>query len=185
MSNAIRLVLVRHGQAAAGWDADLDPGLSELGRRQAAAAAVGLESLSPRPILTSPLRRARETAAPLERAWLATAVVEPGIGEIPSPTDDLTARTTWLRQIMTGTWDDAGPEVRTWRQGVLDTLTGQSTGAVAFSHFIAINAAVGAATGDPRVVCFLPDNGSRTVVDVVDGRLRLVERGAEAETVVR
>jgi broad specificity phosphatase PhoE len=185
VSKAARLVLVRHGQAAAGWDADLDPGLSDLGREQAAASAAALEALGPVSLLTSPLRRARQTAEPLEKLWRATAVVEPGIGEIPSPTDDLAARASWLGPIMRGTWADAGPEVKAWRQRVLDTLTSQSTDAVAFSHFIAINVAVGEAIGDPRVVCFLPDNGSRTAIDVADGRLRLVERGAEAETVVR
>jgi broad specificity phosphatase PhoE len=185
VSGAARLILVRHGQAAAGWGADLDPGLSDVGREQAAAAAAALAPLGPLAILTSPLQRARQTAEPLEARWRATAGIEPGIGEIPSPTDDLAERTTWLGQIMRGTWDDAGPEVQAWRQHVLDTLRGQSADAVAFSHFIAINVAVGEAIGDPRVVCFLPDNGSRTTIDVAEGRLHLVERGAEAETVVR
>jgi hypothetical protein len=30
-----RLHLVRHGRAAAGWDTDPDPGLDDIGRRQA------------------------------------------------------------------------------------------------------------------------------------------------------
>ena len=34
-----RLILVRHGRAAGGWDDDLDPGLDDLGRAQAEAMA--------------------------------------------------------------------------------------------------------------------------------------------------
>jgi broad specificity phosphatase PhoE len=181
-----RVVLVRHGQAAAGWDSHPDPGLSEVGRAQAEAVASDLfADLAPRALLTSPLRRTRETAAPLEVAWGLTARVEPGVGEIVSPTEDLSERTAWLRRIMVGDWAAAGADLRLWRQGVLDTLTRLVGDTVVFTHFVAINVAVGAATGDPRVTCFLPDNCSRTILDVVDGGLRLLALGAEAHTTVR
>ena len=36
---AVRLHLVRHGRAAAGWDDDADPPLDEVGQRQALAVA--------------------------------------------------------------------------------------------------------------------------------------------------
>ena len=45
------------------------------------------------------------------------------------------------------------------------------------SHFVAINAAIGAATGDDRLLIRMLDNCSITVVDVEDGRLTLVEGG--------
>ena len=32
-----RIFMIRHGKAAAGWDGDADPGLSELGQAQAEA----------------------------------------------------------------------------------------------------------------------------------------------------
>ena len=50
--------------------------------------------------------------------------------------------------------------------------------------FIANNGAVGCAEGDDRVVAFSPDNCSVTVLDVEDGRLRLVRRGVERATQV-
>ena len=52
-----RLILVRHGRAAGGWDDDLDPGLDDLGRAQAEAMADLVAPLGPLPILVSPLRR--------------------------------------------------------------------------------------------------------------------------------
>jgi broad specificity phosphatase PhoE len=180
------IVLVRHGQAAAGWDGHVDPGLSDLGRAQAEGVAADLVAgLTPQAIVTSPLRRARETAAPLEAAWGLTARVDPGVGEIVSPTEDLTERAVWLRGIMAGGWSSAGPELQPWRQGVLDALTRVEGDTVMFTHFIAINVAVGAATGNDRVTCFLPDNCSQTTLEVVDGRLHVVTYGAEADTVVR
>ena len=32
------IYMIRHGEAASGWDADMDPGLSEKGRAQAESA---------------------------------------------------------------------------------------------------------------------------------------------------
>jgi broad specificity phosphatase PhoE len=179
-----RLILVRHGEAAAGWNQDRDPGLSDEGHRQAAEMAAALAPLGPLPIVVSPLRRTRETAAPLEAACGVTATVDPGVGEIVSPIDDLEERTTWLRGFMAGPWSAASPEHTKWRQTVIDTLAAIPHDAVVVTHFIAINAAVGAATDDPRVVNFMAGNCSRTTLDVVDGQLSVVELGGEAVTVI-
>lgn len=179
-----RLILVRHGEAAAGWNQDRDPGLSEEGHRQAAEMAAALAPLGPMPIVVSPLRRTRETAAPLEATWGLTATVDPGVGEIVSPIEDLEERTVWLRGFMAGPWTAATPEHAQWRHAVIDTLTAIPHDAVVVTHFIAINAAVGAATGDRRVVNLMAGNCSRTTLDVVDGRLSVVELGGEAITVV-
>ena len=188
-----RITLVRHGQAAAGWGDDLDPGLSEVGRSQAVATADALVATGPLPSVTSPLRRCRETAAPLAQRWGTEALVAPPVGEIPSPApsatgDDtaaLAARSAWLRAAMQGRWTDLGAEHATWRAGVLEAVAALGTDTVVFSHFIAINVVVGAALGDDRVVCFAPDNCSWTIVDVEDGRVSIVELGRQATTEVR
>ena len=77
-----RITLVRHGQAAAGWGDDLDPGLSPVGRSQAEATADALASIGPQPIVCSPLRRCRETSAPLAARWAVESVIDAGVGEI-------------------------------------------------------------------------------------------------------
>jgi broad specificity phosphatase PhoE len=51
-----------------------------------------------------------------------------------------------------------------------------------FSHYVAINAAVGAATGDDRMRIFGPDNCSVTTLDNAGGKLTVVELGRIADT---
>ena len=181
-----RLYLVRHGRATAGWDTDPDPGLDDIGTNQAAAVAQRLAPLGPMPVITSPLRRCRETAAYLAGKWHLDALVEQAVAEIPSPEGvDMADRVEWLRVAMAGAWADLGPRYLTFRDEVVRFLCGRSADSVVFSHFIAINAAIGAALGDDRLVVRSLDNCSVTVVDVIDGALQLVESGHEADTLIR
>lgn len=183
---AVRLTLVRHGEAAAGWGDDPDPGLSDVGKAQAQAMAAALAPFGPQPVLVSPLRRTRETAAPLEVTWDVRALVEPAVGEIVAPARaaGLEARSAWLRTAMGGRWSELDEEHHAWRDGVVDALVALDTDTVVVTHFVAINVAVGAATGDDRVMVFSPGHCSRTTLEVDDGRLRLVEVGASAATEV-
>lgn len=180
-----RLILVRHGRAAAGWETDHDPGLDDVGRTQADAMGAFLAPRGPLAIVSSPLRRARETAAALEHRWGTAAVVEAAVGEIPSPTSDLAERGRWLRQVLQGTWPAAPGDVMSWRTSVLDWLTTRDADAVVVTHFVLINVAVGAATKDDRLVCCHPDNCSVTEIDVSNGALSVVQLGDEAATTIR
>lgn len=180
----VRLYLVRHGRAAAAFSEAPNPGLDATGVAQAEAMAERLSPLGPLPIITSPLKRTRETAMPLERLWQFTARIEPAVGEIPSPMEDPTARGAWLRGVMTDVWSKQPDGLRVWRQGVVDALAALERPAVVVTHFVAINVAVGAAEADDRVVVFAPDNCSVTVLDVENGALRVVRRGTERATQV-
>jgi Histidine phosphatase superfamily (branch 1) len=69
-----RLYLIRHARPAAAWGEEADPGLDATGQQQAEAAARTLaQTLDSMPIYTSPLRRCRETARPLEQLWQRSA----------------------------------------------------------------------------------------------------------------
>ena len=187
-----KLYLIRHARPAAGWGEDADPGLDATGEQQAEAASRTLaQTLDRLPIYTSPLRRCRETARPLERLWQRSAEVLESVAELPSPTLDLPARQRWLRQAMQGTWRElndlapaGSPDYIAWRQTLLDSLTRLPEDSVVFSHFIAINVAVAAAHSREDVVCFRPDHASITCVEAGNSGLRLVELGREADTMV-
>ena len=179
------IVLVRHGKAAAGWSDDLDPGLDDLGRRQAQAMADRLHLFGPLPLYSSPLRRCRETAEALGDRWGVEPIVTPEVGEVESPTADLEARGEWLKGLMRSTWASQPDELHAWRQRAVDFVRSlEAQDAVVVSHFIAINAVVGAATGDDRVVSFAPDNCSVTELKVEGGTLEVVELGGTAATFV-
>ena len=180
-----RIQMIRHGKAAAGWDGHPDPGLDALGQRQAEAVAERLAAGEPAVLLTSPLARAQETAAPLAARWGLEPIIEPRVAEIPSPTQDLAERATWLRRAMTGRWSDLEETYRDWRDEVVEAVASLEEDALIFSHFIAINAVAGHCLGDDAMIVFHPDNCSVTTFEVEDGEVRLVELGAEAETEVR
>ncbi len=181
-----RLYLVRHGRASAGWNTDPDPGLDRIGEQQAQDVAARLRPLGPLHIESSPLLRCQETAAPLASSWKRAVSIEPRIAEIPSPEGVAMAdRVEWLREAMRGTWSDLGVRYTGFRDGVAAALRSRTGDTVLFSHFIAINAAIGAALGDDRLVIRSLDNCSVTVIDVIDGQLHLVEGGHEADTLIR
>lgn len=186
-----RVYMVRHGRAAAGWNVDPDPGLDELGRSQALAAATELVPLGAMDVVTSPLLRCQQTAFPTATAWQREARIDPRVGEIPSPEGyTLENRVDWLREAMAGTWSEvaarSGAHYLAYRDSVAGAISSLTEDTVVFSHFIAINAVIGAATGDERVVIASLDNCSITVFDVPgDGTLSLVSTGGEADTLIR
>jgi broad specificity phosphatase PhoE len=179
-----KIYMVRHGKAAAGFDS-ADPGLDALGRSQADEVAKKLLGIGPIRILSSPLQRTRETAMPLSRAWNRAVQVEEAVAEIPTPAGlSVTERVPWLRSFMSGSWRDADANLAQWRETVIATLIATSEDSVVFSHFIAINVALGHVIGDDRVVIFAPDNCSVTIFETDGVRLKLIERGAAAVTAV-
>jgi broad specificity phosphatase PhoE len=56
---------------------------------------------------------------------------------------------------------------------------------VVVSHFIAINAVIGACTADDRLVIRSLDNTSVTIVETTPDGLVLLEAGHEADTLIR
>lgn len=186
------LYLVRHGRAAAGWDTAIDPPLDDLGRSQAARTAAELAELaSEADVVSSPLRRCRETADAFVSLTGRASIIEPRIAEIPSPTGIAVGdRVTWLRRAMQGTWseliDREGGVYRDFRSGLLEWAGSLRRDTIAFSHFVAINAIIGAASADDRLVIRSLDNASVTTMNVdSDGTLSLLEGGSEADTLIR
>jgi probable phosphoglycerate mutase len=172
-----RVYLVRHGEAT-GYEGG-DPPLTALGHRQAALVAERLDQTvgSPIAIVTSPLRRARDTAQPLAARWSTLPTVDEIVRELPSP-GTLQERRQWLRAALRSTFADLGDMQRMWRDAIVQSLQAARQDTVVFTHAVVISAVVGHLQHDDRVLAFLPANTSITVVDTADGALRLIERGA-------
>jgi broad specificity phosphatase PhoE len=184
------LYVVRHGRVVASPIDPNDPELSAEGQSQATAVAEELRTRLPGklPILTSPLRRCRETAAPLSALWGVQPVVEPRIAEVPGPPPDALPRAEWLRRALVAEWPELielgqslakgyDSTLASWRAGVLEVALACPHDAVIFSHFVPVNVLTGRATGSERVACFLPDHTSVTVFETTRADIRLVERG--------
>lgn len=184
-----RLYLIRHGRPSSTWGGhDDDPGLDETGLGQARAARDWLLSRPggerPTLVVSSPLRRCRETAEPTAEALGVAIEIDPVVGEIPTPAG-LTGeeRPAWLRNAFQGTWQaiEGDMDYDAWRGDILASLANRGHTAV-FSHYVAINAAVSRLLGVDQVLAFRPDHCSITVLET-DGRtVRLIEKGAEATT---
>lgn len=184
-----RLYLIRHAKPVSVWgEGDRDPGLDETGRIQAQAAREWLsrleEGVRPRFVVSSPLRRCRETAQPTADRLGVSIEVDAIVGEIPTPAALPEAeRPGWLRQAFSGGWSDIEGDLdyAQWRRDIVASLARRGHAAV-FSHYVAINAVVSHLLGEDRVLSFRPDHASITVLET-DGRgLTLVAKGREAIT---
>lgn len=180
------IYLVRHGQAQAGVE-ELDPGLTPLGHDQARAAAAALRDALGGRVIVSPLRRTLETAAPIAEVLACTAVTRVEVAEVFDPSMPAEQRRNMIGPFMASRWSDQPDTLRAWRDQVVATLRelgGEAAAAghdlVVVSHYIAIGAAIGAASGDDRVVPAPIANASITAITLAGPRLELVEAAATA-----
>jgi broad specificity phosphatase PhoE len=181
-----RLYLIRHGEPAGTWTDSPDPGLSTLGHEQAKAAAERLRAFASLDIVTSPLRRAQETATPFAQMRGVSAKIVRAVAEIPTPSEvALEHRGDWLRAVMAGKWSDAERPLQDWRAQVIEYLLRLPRDTAVFSHYVAINVAAGAARHDDRVTVFAPTHASITILDATPRGLEEVELGRAGETTVR
>jgi broad specificity phosphatase PhoE len=171
------LYLVRHGKAEAGVEHP-DPGLDAIGKAQAERAAQALSTSGAIRLVSSPLRRALETAAPIGAALGLKPEVHAAVSEVFDPAMPVDTRRDALIPLLSGKWSDQTPALRKWRDDVLAALVelgSQKT--IVVSHFVAICAAIGAATEDDRVSPCALANASITTMQVVDGQLTLRRPG--------
>jgi|GEM_PF-57751 len=171
-----RLFLVRHGEPKATWGgAEADPGLSDLGRAQAEAAASALALLGRFNIVSSPLQRARQTAAATARLLGGSIAIEPRIGEIAAP-PQIEDRRAWLQALMRPGlgWRDADPALRAWRADLLAAIGEISEDVAMFSHFVAINVVTGAACGRDAIGVCTPALASISEFVVEPAGIRLI-----------
>jgi probable phosphoglycerate mutase len=168
----MEIVWIRHGEPeriAPGRGVAADPQLTAAGREQAKRLADWLALDSVDAILTSPLRRAIETAEPLAAALGLDVETFEGIVEYDRdsdhyiPTEELrvTKDERWTAMVE-GRWDEFGaelPEIFRARvdeavTAIVERFPGQRVAAVC--HGGVINVALGAVLGIERPLWFEP-----------------------------
>jgi broad specificity phosphatase PhoE len=181
-----RIFLIRHAEPAAAWGgAHVDPGLSENGRMQADLTAMLLVMEGPLALVSSPMLRCRETAAALANRIGMGPRIEPRVSEVVAP-PDVTDRQAWLRANFVWAdgaprrqWADVAPALRTWRDEAAAAIASIEHDCAVFTHFIAINAIVGAAQKSADTIVFRPGHASITQLELTSEGLRVVRLGAE------
>lgn len=115
----MELLLIRHAEPIrielGEVDGPADPGLTARGAEQASRLGAWLAGEGVDAIITSPLRRARETAAPLAAVLGITVEVDDGVSEYDAtsgeyiPIEELRAlKDERWQATIEGRWDDAG-----------------------------------------------------------------------------
>jgi 2,3-bisphosphoglycerate-dependent phosphoglycerate mutase len=170
----MELVLVRHAQPVRVEEGSVagaaDPGLSDAGHTQAERLAAWLAAESPDVVVTSPLRRAAETAAPLAAALSVEPEVVDGVAEYDAaaghyiPIEELRAAKDerWYATIE-GRWADVGGvDPHTFQRQVvpaLDTVITRFPGqrVVVVTHGGVINVFLAHVLGIDRLLWFHPE----------------------------
>jgi broad specificity phosphatase PhoE len=161
-----------------------DPGLSPKGHEQAREAAARLADFGKLSVISSPMRRTLETAAPYAVEVGREPAIDTRVSEVATPAG-VRDRRRWLQQNFPWRggpprlWASLSSELRAWRRQVLDHVLNATEDSAVFTHFIAINVIAGAAMSRPETIVCRPDYASITEIDVVGGELRLVRAGAE------
>lgn len=165
-----------------------DPPLTGEGEDQAQRLADWLSTERIDAVYSSPLQRARQTAAPLARSHGHEAIVDNGLAEFDAeassymPMEELRRDPALLSALVEGRWDELGniAEPEAFRSGVVDTVErivadnrGRSVAVVC--HGAVINVYLGHVIGTPRLLWFEPGYASIS---------RVVASGAGARTVV-
>jgi probable phosphoglycerate mutase len=167
--------------------------LSTRGRAQAEAVAERCAELQLAAVYSSPIRRARETAAAIAAAAGVDVIDEPGVREIAiGPTGDAMAlrdRLAWLAMIAMrdGSWNgipgtESSATVRARMLGALDAIAARHPGrrVAVVSHAGAINAALGAIASSDHDFSFPLANASVSVLRIGGGRRLLMSANETA-----
>lgn len=184
----VRIFLIRHGEPAGAWGVVEDPGLTERGFDQARAAGETIASIGRVGLVSSPLRRCRDTAAPAAQMLRQPCGIDPKVAEVRTP-PGLTDRRAWLQRNFAWRkdtppvlWSSLEPETRAWHDEALGVANAWERDIAVFTHFIFINAIVGAAMKREQTIVCHPDHASITQLVRENGEFKLVKLGAQMQT---
>ena len=179
------IILVRHGEASAGWSVHPDPGLSAQGRGQAKNSGKSLiNELSYYQLLSSPKKRAIETMEIMNQGDKNSFELDARFIEIPSGNIDADKKKEWLGNIFTTPIEDLPEPVKEWRYQLINWLKEAEGNFIVTTHFMVINALVSYITSNYAISYFHPDYASRTEIFIRNGELTQLILGDDKKTVI-
>jgi len=179
------IILVRHGEASEGWPVHPDPGLSELGRRQAAKTGDSLiEQIPSYQLISSPKKRAVETMEIMSKKEKGAFQLDSNFIEIPSADIQLNEKRDWLIRIFTTPIHELPETVQEWRNNLIAWLREAEGNFIVTTHFMVINTLVSYIASNNQISYFHPDYASRTEIFIKDKKLIQLILGDDKKTVI-
>ena len=180
------IILVRHGEASAGWSVHPDPSLSAQGREQAENSGKSLiNELSYYQLVSSPKKRAIETMEIMNKGYKNSFELDHRFIEIPSSNVDADKKKEWLVSIFTTPIEELPETVTEWRNKLIDWLRDADGNFIVTTHFMVINALVSHITTNDVISYFYPDYASsRTEIFIRNGELTQLILGDDKKTVI-
>ena len=179
------IILIRHGEASAGWASHPDPGLSKQGRLQAKSTGKGLMDLiSNYQLCSSPKKRALETMEIINHENKYSVKIDYHFTEIPSENIHKDKKNDWLINIFTRPIKDLPDTVKEWRNNLIDWLQNAEGNFIITTHFMVINALISYIINNNVISYFHPDYASRTEILIKNGNLEQLILGDDKKTVI-
>ena len=179
------IILVRHGEASAGWSIHPDPGLSELGFEQANEAGKSLiEKISSYNLLSSPKKRAIETMKMMIEEKECSFQLDSRFIEIPSDNVNVDEKRDWLIKIFTTPIKELPEAVKEWRNNLIGWLNEVEGNVIVTTHFMVINTLVSYIVSNNKISYFHPDYASRTEIFLANGEMTKLVLGDDKKTVI-
>jgi probable phosphoglycerate mutase len=136
----INIYIVRHGEASISWGGKSDPGLSLQGKSQAIESARELAKFNSQALqlISSPKKRAMETAEPLGQTLKKPIKIMSEFDEIPS--QKAKKKNQWLRRVAATHSSKLPNYLKDWQNQIIKQLLNIDADSIIFSHFMVINA---------------------------------------------
>ena len=162
------ILLIRHGEAAASWDKENDPGLSNNGRKQAELLVDEplLQNLENYDFISSPKKRAMETSIPLKEKFNKEITVNNIFSEIPAKNIPNEQKFNWLKKTVTANIDSLPKDIHVWRNNIIKNIFDELEGdTVIFTHFMVINTVIGFVNKSNKIFNTQPSYTSITSIN--------------------
>ena len=182
----IKIIFVRHGEAASAYGDHEDPGLSKKGLSQSNDLLRNnkLQNLEEYTFISSPKLRAIETAGPLARKFNKEILIDDIFIEIPSKDIQINKKQQWLKQLVDTKIKDLPENVKLWVNNILKRTSGIREHSIIFTHFMVMNALLGQLTKSEKLLCFYPDYTSILEIEVKEGKIKSFSKKNSKKTYI-